>query len=225
MQSLTGKIRDTLKKPGRRYSILALVGLFALSPLGCSRDGSQPAEESASAPPSPSPALSSAHQAAEGKRTMGPFKVQVPAGWLEQQPSSSMRKAHFVLPKVEGDEVDAELIVFYFGMGQGGSVEANIERWIGQFGQPDGSSSKDKAKTSKKEADGFPITVVDVSGTYQASMMPGAPERHNSPGFRMLAAVVETSEGPWFFKLVGPQKTISHWAESFDQFLNSVKRT
>jgi hypothetical protein len=39
----------------------------------------------------------------------------------------------------------------------------------------------------------------------------------------MVAAVVESSEGPWFFKLVGPEKTIAKWAASFDQFINSFK--
>jgi hypothetical protein len=131
-----------------------------------------------------------------------------------------MRKAQYALPKAEGDTEDGELTVFYFGLGQGGSVEANIDRWIGQLSQPDGSSTKDKAKTSKKEVAGLPVTLVDASGTYSAGMMSPGPPR---PGYRMVAAVVESSEGPWFFKLVGPEKTIAKWAASFDQFINSFK--
>ena len=135
-----------------------------------------------------------------------------------------MRQAQFLLPRVEGDAADGELVVFYFGPGQGGSVDANIDRWVGQFDQPDGSASKDKAKTSRSQVAGMQVTFVDLNGTYQAPIMPGAPERHNSPGYRLLAAVVETPDGPWFFKLVGPQKTIGKWAESFDQFIRSVRR-
>jgi hypothetical protein len=135
-----------------------------------------------------------------------------------------MRQAQFLLPRVEGDGADGELVVFYFGPGQGGSVDANIDRWVGQFGQPDGSASKDKAKTSRNQIAGMQVTFVDLNGTYQAPIMPGAPERHNSPGYRLLAAVVETPDGPWFFKLVGPEKTIGKWAESFDQFIRSVKK-
>ena len=130
-----------------------------------------------------------------------------------------------MLPRAEGDGADGELVVFYFGPGQGGSVEANIDRWVGQFGQPDGSSSKDKAKTTKSEASGMTVTFVDLVGTYQAPIMPGAPEHHNSPGYRLQAAVVETPGGPWFFKLVGPEKTIDKWAESFNLFIKSIKRT
>ena len=76
-----------------------------------------------------------------------------------------MRKAQYALPKVSGDGEDGELAVFYFGQGQGGSVEANIERWIGQISQPDGSSSKDKAKTNKKEIGGMRSVLLSGNGT------------------------------------------------------------
>jgi hypothetical protein len=40
----------------------------------------------------------------------------------------------------------------------------------------------------------------------------------------MLAAVAETTEGPWFFKLTGPKKTIANWSRSFDQFIGSFRQ-
>jgi hypothetical protein len=155
------------------------------------------------------------------EKSFGPIKAKLPAEWTEQTPSSSMRKAQYAVPKIAGDGEDGELAVFYFGPGQGGSVEANIERWIGQISQPDGSSSKDKAKTNKKQIGGMPVTLVDVSGTYSAGMMSNAPPRQ---GYRMLAAVAETTEGPWFFKLTGPEKTIAKWSSGFDQFIASLKQ-
>jgi hypothetical protein len=134
-----------------------------------------------------------------------------------------MRKAQYLLPKAAGDAADAELAVFFFP-GQGGSVDANIQRWIGQFSQPDGSSSEPKAKTSKKQVAGFSITLLDVSGTYNAGMMGGAGDTAPRPGYRLLAAVVETGDGPWFFKLAGPEKTVQQWSASFDQFMANIKR-
>ena len=201
--------------------------LLALLGAACTGgETSQPASAPApGARSNPSPMAASHGSTSAAEKTLGPVKVTVPAGWVEQAPTSSMRKAQFALPRAEGDAGDGELVVFYFGPGQGGSVEANIDRWIGQFAQPDGSSSKDKAKVSKKEVSGLAVTRVDLSGTYQAPMMPGAPERHNSAGYRMLAAVVETPEGPWFFKLVGPEKTIAKWSGSFDEFVNSIKKS
>ena len=65
------------------------------------------------------------------------LKFDVPAGWVSKTPSSSMRVAEFTLPKVASDAEDATVTVYYFG-GQGGSVQANIDRWIGQMAQPDG---------------------------------------------------------------------------------------
>jgi hypothetical protein len=175
--------------------------------------------------PGPTPLTSSHGSSAGIEKVFGSLKFNVPTGWVEQNPSSPMRKGQFGLPKADGDTTDAELVVFYFGAGQGGSVEANIDRWIGQISQPDGSSSKEKAKTSKKTVAGLPVTLVDVNGTYQPLMMPGGGQQVPNAGYRMMAAVVETTEGPWFFKLVGPEKTVAKWASSFDQFINSLQKS
>src|SRR5918912_2229477 len=72
------------------------------------------------------------------------LKFAVPAGWIEEERTSSMRVAQYRLPKAAGDTEDASLVLYYFGQSQGGSAAANIERWIGQFQQADGSASKDK---------------------------------------------------------------------------------
>jgi len=207
-----------------RVGSFALLFLASMILLACS---SQPETARTSAPPEAPPASPQPVSAAADvsgsvvEKSFGPIKAKVPTEWTEQTPSSSMRKAQYALPKVSGDGEDGELAVFYFGPGQGGSVEANIDRWIGQISQPDGSSSKDKAKTNKKEIGGMAITLVDVSGTYSAGMMSNAPPRQ---AYRMLAAVAETTDGPWFFKLTGPEKTIAKWSSGFDQFIASFKR-
>jgi hypothetical protein len=151
------------------------------------------------------------------------LKYDMPAGWTSRPPASSMRVAEFSLPKVAGDAEDAALAVFYFG-GQGGSVQANLDRWIGQMTQPDGRASKDVAVTSTlKTTSGLAVTLVDVSGTYVAEVSPGSAERYNKPGFRLRAAVVETPSGPYFVKLTGPAKTLAKWDESFLAFLKSLR--
>ncbi len=60
----------------------------------------------------------------------------------------------------------AECGVYFFGAGQGGSVDANLDRWIGQFLQADGKPSKAAAKIAKRTIHGWPVTTVDVSGAY-----------------------------------------------------------
>ncbi|MGH7601656.1 MAG: hypothetical protein ACREOI_35290 [bacterium] len=154
---------------------------------------------------------------------LGAVTLAADPAWQTVTPSSSMRKAQFNLPRVADDAEDAELAVFYFGAGQGGSVEANLQRWYGQFTQPDSSLSAEKAKTANEVVDGMNLTTVDLSGTYVGSMMPGT-EAQNKPNFRMLAAVLETPQGAYFFKLVGPEKTVAHWANSFSAFVKSAKK-
>src|ERR1044072_9534883 len=55
--------------------------------------------------------------------------LQAPDGWISEQPSSTMRVAQYRLP---GDAGDANLAVYYFGPGQGGSGEGNPGRWVEQ---------------------------------------------------------------------------------------------
>ena len=145
-----------------------------------------------------------------------------PAGWKATGPSSSMRVAQFVLPRAAGDSADAELVVYYFG-GSGGTVDANIERWLGQMQQPDGKPSSAVAKRGTRTINGLKVTLVDVGGTYVAEMTPGSAQRHNSPNFRLRAAVIETANGPYFIKLTGPAKTIAASEQSFEAFLSSLK--
>jgi hypothetical protein len=147
-----------------------------------------------------------------------------PASWKSVPTSSSMRVAQYALPHAAGDTEDAELVVYYFG-GSGGTVEANIERWVGQMRQPDGRPSSAVATRQSRTVNGLKVTLVDVPGTYVAEMTPGAAERHNSPNFHLRAAVIETSNGPYFIKLTGPAKTVAASEQQFEAFLGSAKFT
>lgn len=149
------------------------------------------------------------------------LRYDAPDEWNELTPASSMRVTEFQLPRVAGDAEDVELAVFYFG-GSGGSVEANLQRWVSQMEQPDGRSSFEVAATTGFDANGLAVTVLDVAGTYVAAVRPGSPTQLNKPGFRLLAAVVETPEGPYFFKLTGPARSVGRWDRPFAAFLRTV---
>jgi hypothetical protein len=147
---------------------------------------------------------------------LGAITVMVPDGWTTQPPSSSMRKAQFVLPKQGDDAEDAEMVVFYFGTGSAGSVDANLDRWRGQMIGAEGD-------TQKGSANGMAVTTLDVKGAYASSMGPRMQPGQTKPNFRMIASIVESPAGAYYFKLTGPQITISHWHGSFTQFINSAK--
>ena len=153
----------------------------------------------------------------------GELRYKAPDGWVIERTSSNMRVAQYKLPKAEGDSENASLVLYYFGSGQGGSVQANLDRWIAQMQQPDGSSSKDKAKTETITINGLKVTTVDVSGTYTAEMTPGSGDRRNDAGSRLRAAVIETPKGSYYAKLVGPAKTVERWNQSFDDYLKSFE--
>jgi len=165
----------------------------------------------------------SSQQSNPTQSASGDLRFKAPDGWTAEQASSSMRVAQYKLPKAEGDKEDALLVLYYFGATQGGTAQANIDRWISQMQQPDGSSSKDKAKTESMSVNGLKVTTVDVTGTYTAEMAPGSKTFHNDDNYRLRAAVVETPKGNYFVKLSGPARTIARWDQSYNDYLKSFE--
>jgi len=153
---------------------------------------------------------------------LGSISVKAPTSWKSSPPTSNMRRAQWAIG--EGDKA-AELVVYYFGGGSGGTVEDNLDRWYGQFEQADGKSSKDAAKVENKTFAGMATTIVDLGGTFIAQVSPGAQERHNKPDHHMLAAIVEAGDGPYFFKMVGPSATVKGARAGFDAMLGSLATT
>jgi hypothetical protein len=62
----------------------------------------------------------------------------------------------------------------------------------------------------------------DLTGSYVAETTPGSGIRVNKPDSRLLAAIVETDAGPYYFKLIGPNPTIEHWEAGFESMLASL---
>jgi hypothetical protein len=147
----------------------------------------------------------------------------VPQGWRSVAPSSSMRVAEWSLGKADGDQEDASAVVFHFP-GMGGGVQANLDRWYTQFEQPDGRPTSEVARVSSRTVADLRVTITDVSGTFSGGGMMGGAPSTPQPNFRMVAAIVETDAGPWFFKLTGPGRTVERWRASFDQFVVSLHR-
>ena len=155
---------------------------------------------------------------ASGRQTLGPLSAVAPKGWVAQQPSSSMRVAQYGLP---GSAGEATLGIFFFGPGQGGSVEANIERWYGQFKQEDGQPAQGRRWT--RQVGDIAITGADVSGTFSGGMGMGMGNAAPQAGYRMIGAIAVHPSGTVFFKMTGPAQTVEQWAASFDEFLGSLQ--
>jgi hypothetical protein len=144
----------------------------------------------------------------------GGLTWSAPAPLQRRAPKSTMRAAEY---GVEGDP-QAELSVFYFGPGQGGAVDANITRWLGQLTQPDGSDTTKRAKRADKKVHGIAVTTVEATGGYSGGMGGGAPIEHAT----LLGAIATGSEGPVFFKLVGSSAVIAKARPSFEALVASL---
>jgi hypothetical protein len=177
-----------------------------------------PADTPPAAPKTPPKTL---EKQADGTFTMGPFSLTVPAGWTTKPVTSNMRAADFQLPGKPGAE--AELIVYYFGAKGAGSVDDNLDRWLKQFQQPDGKASRDVAKIEQTKFGGQSATFVSVTGRYVAAAMPGATESVDKPDQALLAAIVDSPSGPYYFKLVGAKATVDANAAAFRSMLDSLK--
>ncbi len=153
---------------------------------------------------------------AAGVATAGGITWTVPGSWTEGQ-GSAMRVATYEVPAATGAE-PGECAVFYFGRGQGGDVDANVQRWAGQF------KEKPTPKPERRTVAGVAVTLVDVAGTYLnpgGGMMQSQGEK---PGYRLLGAIAEAPEGNVFFKLTGPAASVGAAEAAFDGLVASIAK-
>ena len=148
-----------------------------------------------------------------GAAQEGTLRWTAPARWQSVPSTSSMRLATRRVPKLAGDVEDPEIYV----MQAGGSVDANVERWIGQFDE----ASRKTAKRSKRTVKGLAVTVLEVEGKFLGGMGPGKQEEE---GWALLGAIVETPGSPYFFKMTGPKKSVQAARADFDALLSSLER-
>jgi hypothetical protein len=72
-------------------------------------------------------------------------------------------------------------------------------------------------------AEGFKASLVEIGGRYVAAVRPGAPEKHDKPGWKLLGCVLETPGGPLYLKLVGPEATVTAAREDFRTWIKSFR--
>jgi hypothetical protein len=158
---------------------------------------------------------------ADGRSVLGPFTLAAPKEWIEKPITSSMRAAQYVWSEKAGEQ--AELVVYYFGEGGAGGVEANLERWLGQITQANGKPSKDIAKIEKTKIAGQDATIVSVGGRLTTQQMPGGPPPVDMADAMLLAAIVNSPTGPYYFKATGSKKTVEANNARFRAMLASMK--
>lgn len=164
------------------------------------------------------PALQAQDAKAEETQTVkaGGLSFEVPADWKVNQPRSQMRLLEIAVPPVEGDEKSGELVLFAFP-GGAGTVQMNVQRWQQQFYTEDGGHPDIETETIK--AGDAEITVVEAAGRYKTQI----PAPVDEPNYRLIGGIYPTARTGYFFKLVGPDKTIQEAGPAFREMLKSMK--
>ncbi|MFN0087174.1 MAG: hypothetical protein ACKVX9_17430 [Blastocatellia bacterium] len=194
-----------------------LIAGCASAPKEAAPSSTTPATDAPTAPPASGIAVG--HEApatgAEEAAPGAPVKWAAPSRW-GSKPASGMRAATYLIPAAPGDDEGAELAVF---TNIGGGVQANIDRWIGQFEAADAP----RAKQKKETINGFAVTSVDLTGTFKGGGMAMGQTSGPKGGYRLLGAIIETPGGEVFFKMTGPAKTMAAAQPEFQSLLKSLR--
>jgi hypothetical protein len=156
--------------------------------------------------------LFSVAHAEDGKVVIEDLTFATPAPWKAAENASAMRKATLTI-EAKGADKPMEAVFYYFGGGQGGDVDANIQRWIGQF------QSTNDVKREDVEIEGVKVTLVKATGTYMDGAMFG--EKTARENWALLGAIVPGKEAPVFIKLTGPKDAALSTYDTFKALATS----
>ena len=186
--------------------LLMLITVAALSFMAGKQYASSPAAPSGMGASAPAAEATPPATAPESAPDPG-LHWTVPAGWRTGEPRSMCYATYLA----EG----VECAVYYFGKGQGGSIDENIDRWAGQFeGSPNAAR---EIRTVK----GMRVTRVHIQGTW---LSPGADMKStgSQAGWALEGAIVEGPQGMVFFKMTGKADSVATAAGDLDALLASL---
>lgn len=157
---------------------------------------------------------SAAAAASAAAPTANEISWEAPKAWKQAPNKSAMRLATYTVDRAPGDQEDGELTVSRAG----GTIEMNVIRWAEQF-----EREPDAAQRTERHVGPLKVTIVEIEGRYSGMQMPGMPSTPGKPNWSMLAAIVEGAGTPYFFKLVGPTKTVKGARADFDKLVDSFR--
>jgi len=134
----------------------------------------------------------------------------LPAGWKEQQPPSSMRVASFQVTGDNGAKADVSVIKL---SGLAGGILANVNRWRSQVGLPPVDEAGLEKLITTREVNGSKVIVADMVGHSMES----------GDQTRLLAAIVPRGGNTWFYKMVGNDALVSQQKSAFIKFVETAR--
>ena len=153
------------------------------------------------------------------------LKSTAPAAWKQAKATNEMQVHVFTIPKGDGDKYDAQLTVFFFGSGGGGGSKANLDRWKGMIKPAEGTKAEDAFKTTDMKVGEIKVTILEGNGDY---VHKARPFDQNDKGelrtnYRLVGVIFESPNGPYFMRMVGPQKTMEANKKAFEGWLKNFK--
>lgn len=149
----------------------------------------------------------------------------VPAGWsLDHSAERGDLRARYRIGRTGGDGEDVEMTVGFYGTGANGNPDKVLPRWWKEF---DGNPARDAKKRTATSPAGE-LEIYDFSGSFHVDMGPKrngkAPVQMVKPEYRMVGAILHTKDrGNWYFRLLGPVRTVDAAAPDFDKLLDTLR--
>jgi len=214
-QSANAQSRRTITTVGFIAALLVGVGLAVFSDPKAQQVGPEP--PSSAAKPAPAKAATASPKPKREKRKAPePAPAEItwddPPEW-KRLPRSGMRYASYDIPSVKGDPRGGELNVFILS----GDVEANIQRWMGEFSKFD---PKTVVRTNRTVNNMKQATVEIPKGHFNGGMG----DTKASDNYGLLGGIIEAPSGSmFFFKLTGPSPVLKAARNPFYKMLDSAR--
>jgi len=133
---------------------------------------------------------------------VGSFTFKVAAPWVAKAEPRMMSAGGFTLPAKDG-AAPVEADFYHFGAGGGGGIEPNLKRWQGQF-KPGDNGQAPVMEREELTVGANKALIVTLKGTFLSGPAM-SPNKTPLPGYAMLGAILQSTEGDVFIKITGPE--------------------
>jgi len=161
--------------------------------------------------------------AAEAKSAglaVGGLTFKAAAPWQVKKEPRKMSAGGLTMPgkeKAAGIEAD----FYHFGVGGGGGVEANVQRWQKQF-EPDDDGKLPEPKHEEVIIGGRKVLFVTFKGTFLSGSVMDA-KRTPRPGYTMTGVIIPSEEtGDIFIKISGPDAAMAASQEAIKKLVGTA---
>ena len=151
----------------------------------------------------------------------GKFHFVAPGSWKKVKPKFQFYHAEFSIPKVEGDPNDGRITFSQVG----GSIDANLDRWVGQFKDLKNDDADSVKKVAKEFAD-TPVQIIHIKGTFMEGAGGPFGKKTEREDYVLMGAALETGSGSnVYIKAYGPSKTMEKNHEHLKNLLEKMTVT